>query len=169
MRKLMLFIFLFLLVGCTPRDISVELNEGYDIIGVNEEWIDDGCTLHINGDFEIDMGVYSNEIDITTPGEYRVVYLEEYGSVEYTCLRIVKVVDEEAPVVVLNPGVDTIFVFDEWIDAGVTATDNFDDYVVVLVLGIVRNEIVGSYEITYHAVDDAGNITEIIRVVNVIE
>ena len=169
MKKLMMLFFLILLVGCQPRNISVVLNEGYDIISVNEEWIDEGCTLNINADFAIDMGVYSNKIDLTTPGEYRVTYLEEYGGEEYTCLRIVKVVDAEAPVLVLNPGIDTIKVFDEWIAAGVTVTDNFNDDLIVIVSGIVRNEIVGSYEITYLVVDHAGNLTEIIRVVNVIE
>jgi|LGOV01.1.fsa_nt_gb hypothetical protein len=169
MKKLIILILLILLVGCQPRDISVVLNEGYDIIGVNDEWIDAGCTLNINADFAIDMEVSSNDIDLTTPGEYRVVYIEEYASVEYTCLRIVKVIDEEAPTVVLNPGIDTIKVFSEWVDAGVTATDNFDDDLVILVEGIVRNELVGSYEITYLVFDDAGNITELIRVVNVIE
>jgi len=169
MKKLMVLFILILLVGCLPRDISVVLNEGYDIIGVNDEWIDEGCTLNINADFAIDMEVASNNVDLTTPGEYHVVYIEEYDSVEYTCLRIVKVIDEEAPTVVLNPGIDTINAFDEWVDAGVTVTDNFDDDCVVLVEGIVRNEIVGSYEITYLVIDDAGNITEIIRVVNVIE
>ena len=170
MKKLILLVLLILVLsGCTPRDIYVELNEGYDIIGVNEVWEDSGCTLHINSDFEIMMGVSASEIDITTPGEYRVDYLEEYGNVEYTCLRIVKVVDEEGPVVALNAGIDTILVSEVWIDSGVTITDNFDTDLEAVVSGTVQNEIVGSYEIIYTITDSSGNVTEISRIVNVIE
>jgi len=169
MRKLLLLILLILLVGCQPRDISVVLNPGYDIIGVNEEWVDDGCTLNINSDFSIDMAVYSNEIDLTTPGEYQVIYFEEYRSVDYSCLRIVKVIDLEAPEVELNPGIDTIIKGETWIDAGVTATDDFDTELLIQVDGVVLTNIVGTYVITYTVIDDELNTTIVERTINVIE
>ncbi len=172
MKKLtlvVLLLFVITLSSCVPRDISVVLNEGYDIVGVNEEWEDAGCTLNINADFSIEMEVVANDIDITTPGEYEVYYFEEYASEDYSCLRIVKVVDEEPPTVSLNPGIDTIIVGEEWEDAGVTVTDNLDESLSVEVSGIVDNSIVGSYEITYTVTDDYLNTTIITRIVNVIE
>lgn len=169
MKKLMLLVLLILLVGCQPRDISVVLNPGYDIIGVNEEWVDDGCTLNINSDFAIDMEPDSSELDLTTPGEYEINYSEEYGGVEYNCKRIVKVLDLEAPVVVLNPGIDTIVKGETWVDAGVTATDNLDTELFIQVEGIVFNNIVGTYIITYTVIDDEVNVTIIERIINVIE
>ena len=93
-RIIILVVLLLLLVGCRERDISVALNPGYDIIGVNEEWIDEGCTLNINSDFSIEMGVDSSELDLSTPGEYIIHYNEEYADTEYNCIRMVKVVDE---------------------------------------------------------------------------
>jgi len=172
MKKLSLIVLLLLVVtlaSCQPRDISVVLNEGYDIIGVNEEWEDAGCTLNINADFAIEMEVLSNNVDITTPGEYQVVYFEEYASEEHTCLRIVKVVDEEPPTVTLNPGIDTIIIGEEWEDAGVTISDNLDESPTVEVSGTVNSSVVGSYEITYIITDDYLNTTVITRIVNVIE
>ncbi len=172
MRKIILVFLLLLVViltSCQPRDISTVLNEGYDIIGINEEWEDAGCILHINSDLLIEMEVFSNNIDFTTPGEYQVVYYAEYGNEEYTCLRIVKVIDEESPLISLNPGIDTILVGEEWEDAGVTVTDNLDESPTIVVTGTVNNNIVGSYEITYTVTDDFFNTTVITRIVNVIE
>jgi len=166
---LLLLLFVVTLASCQPRDISVVLNEGYDIIGVNEEWEDGGCTLNINADFAIEMEVYSNNLDLTTPGEYQVIYYEEYASTEYTCLRIVKVVDEEAPVVTLTLGIDTVLVGEPWEDTGVVVVDNLDENPSIVVTGSVNINVVGSYEITYTVTDDFLNTSVITRIVNVIE
>ncbi len=172
MRKLSflgLLIALITLASCTPRDISVVLNAGNDIVGVNEEWVDAGCTLNINANYAIEMGVLSSELDLTTPGEYRIVYFEEYASEDYTCLRIVKVVDEEPPVVELNAGIDTVKVGTTWTDSGVTAIDNLAEDLTIEVNGTVNTNVVGSYEIIYTVTDDYLNTTIISRIVNVIE
>lgn len=166
MKKLMMLVLLILLVGCQQRDISVALTPGYDIIGINEEWMDEGCILNINADFAIDMEVSSNSLDITTPGEYNIVYFEEYDGTEYTCLRIVKVIDETRPVVALNPGIDTIIVGEEWIDAGITIDGSNND---IVVTGTVDVNTVGVYEITYTVTNEAMNVTIITRIINVIE
>jgi len=172
MRKLSflgLLIALITLASCTPRDISVVLNAGDDIVGVNEEWEDAGCTLNINANYAIEMGILSSDLDLTTPGEYRVVYSEEYASEDYTCLRIVKVVDEEPPVVTLNAGIDTIKVGETWEDAGVVVTDNLATSLDVGVSGTVNSNVAGSYEIIYTVTDDYLNTTIITRIVTVIE
>ena len=166
MKKLILLVLLILLVGCQQQDISVVLNPGYDIIGINEEWIDEGCTLDINDDFTIDMEVSSNNLDVTKSGEYNIVYFEEYGGNEYTCLRIVKVIDETGPVVTLNPGIDTIIVGEEWIDASITVEGSNND---IVVMGTVDSNTAGSYEIIYIVTDDTMDVTIITRIINVIE
>ncbi len=168
-KLLMILVLLLLLVGCQQRDISVVLNPGYDIIGVNEEWIDEGCTLNINSDYSIDMGVDLSNLDLAVPGEYIVHYEEEYANTEYECIRIVKVVDAIAPVVTLNEGVDTVALGETWIDSGVNATDNFNTELTIVIDGSVNINVAGSYEITYTVTDDAENETIVIRIINVIE
>ncbi len=169
MKKIILIIILILLVGCEKRNISIVLNPGYDIVGMDTTWIDEGCTLNINSSLSIEMEVYSNNVDLTTPGEYNVIYHEEYGGELHTCLRIVKVIDDIAPTVTLNSGIDTIKKGEEWIDTGVIITDNLDDTFFTQVLGTVNINVIGTYEIEYTAIDDAGNVTIVIRIVNVIE
>lgn len=169
MKKLLVILSLLLLTGCYPREISVILNEGYDIIGVNEEWEDAGCILNVNEKTSLDMDVYSNNLDLTTPGEYEIIYSKEYDNTDYTCKRIIKVVDEEAPLVFLIEGIDTIVKGGIWNDAGITTLDNFDTDLDITVTGSVNINVVGSYEITYTVIDDAQNVTIITRIVNIID
>lgn len=173
MKKLIIFSLLILLVGCEKvvddENITVELNPGYDIVGINTEWNDAGCSLNVNDNLTIDMDISSNNIEITEFGEYTVIYLEEYNSIEYNCTRIVKVIDVIAPLVELNPGIDTIILGEEWIDAGITATDDYDINLFITVTGTVDINTIGSYAITYTVIDYYMNKTIVTRIINVIE
>ena len=169
MKKLMVLILLVLLTGCQKEEVTVVLNPGYDIVGINTEWTDEGCSILIDNELQKVMTVSSNDIDLTALGEYNVVYEKEYEKEVYTCLRVVKVVDHIPPVVVLNGGIDTIILGEEWIDAGATATDNIDTELTIEVTGTVDTNTLGSYEIFYITRDDAQNTTVIKRIVNVIE
>ena len=169
MRKLMIFMLLFLLVGCQKDDVTVILNPGYDIVGIDTEWTDEGCSILIDGELQRAMTVLSNDIDLTALGEYSVVYEIEYEKEVYTCLRVVKVEDHIPPVIVLNAGIDTVFLDEEWVDAGATATDNIDSDLIIEVTGTVDTSIIGSYEILYITRDSARNTTVIKRIITVIE
>lgn len=170
MRRLIFVLFLLLLTGCKKQDIIITtLNEGYDIITVNTSWKDSGCVLSVNDEINYDMAIDDNGISTSQLGEYEVVYKMEFREIIYTCIRIVKVIDDVAPIVSLNVGIDTIVVGEEWIDSFVTATDNFDEDLTIIIFGYVIPDSVGRYVIVYQVTDDSMNIAEVTRVVNVIE
>jgi prepilin-type N-terminal cleavage/methylation domain-containing protein len=79
--------------------------------------------------------------------------------------------DNEAPIITINGDTDvTITKGSVYTDAGATATDNIDTNVNVTTIGTVNPTIVGSYTITYNAIDTSGNTaTSIIRTVTVVD
>ena len=79
------------------------------------------------------------------------------------------VVDVLPPVIILNgQNPVTVAQFSYYTDAGATAIDLIDGNVNVTSIGSVNTNIVGDYNITYSAIDIAGNVAaEIIRTVNV--
>ena len=170
MKKLILLISIILLAGCQKEEITIVLNPGYDIVGIDTQWTDEGCSVMSDDELAVSMTVFSNDIDLTSLGEYNVIYKAEYKNKDYTCQRIVKVVDHLSPVVVLNTGIDTVLLGEEWIDTGVTVTTNdTDTNVTTEVVGTVDINTLGRYEITYITRDSAHNTVVIKRIVNVIE
>ena len=167
MKKILFIVFILLLTGCKKEDITTELSAGYDILGLNTEWVDEGCLLNVDN-VVYDMDVVSNDIDLTTIGEYSVLYELDYEKETYTCIRIVKVIDDIPPVGTLYSGIDTIILGETWEDAGVNVTDNYDSEVTIVVTGTVDTSTVGTYEIIYTITDSSENQTIITRIVNVI-
>ncbi|KGL63146.1 immunoglobulin-like domain-containing protein [Polaribacter sp. Hel1_85] len=79
--------------------------------------------------------------------------------------------DIEAPILTLNGNTtDTINAFTTYTYPSATATDNCDNNPAVLVSGTVDTNTIGSYTLTYTAVDASGNTSiPITRVVNVVD
>jgi len=77
--------------------------------------------------------------------------------------------DSEAPKITIS-GKSSITIVEgsTYTDAGATATDNLDGTVKVTTSGSVNSSKVGTYTITYTAVDKAGNITTVKRTVKVV-
>jgi hypothetical protein len=198
MRKVLLGLFLLgfimIIVGCNPRTtgsptttgvttiaptttpsnsnqgLSIALNPGVDTVEVGEEFIDAGVTAYL-GDEELNVTVLENTVDTDVLGAYVVRYMigHEYYTLSVLVERVVVVIDSTAPTLMLNPGVDTIKVGKTWEDAGVMATDNYFDEVTVTVEGVVDTNNIGTYTITYRAVDELGNESTIVRIVDVIQ
>ena len=170
MRKILFVVFLLLLVGCEKQDvINTTLEPGFDIITVGDNWEYSGCILSLNDEQTYNMAIKENNIANSELGEYEVIYEKEFREEVYTCTRIVKVVDDIAPLVTLNTGIDTVVVGKEWIDSFVTATDNFDLELTITVVGEVDSDTVGRYIVVYEVIDDLLNKTTVTRIVNVIE
>lgn len=168
MKKYMImFMFSILLIGlyaCAEPSIDrlkISLNPGIDTIDVDTPFIDEGAKASY-GLRRLDVEVISNTVDTSTPGVYEIVYYTTHLDFEKTITRMVTVVDDFMPNVDLNVGLDTVFVGDVWIDAGVDSDDEID----VLVSGFVNTNIAGEYIITYRIND--GQLT-LKRYVNVIE
>jgi len=148
-------------------EILLVLMTGQDTVEINGEWIDTGAKLIVNNLEEFLM-VTTNTINTTAIGLNTIIYTYEYNSEIYTITRYVMVVDQTAPELTLNLGVDTIVVGNNWIDGGVTTIDNSLGNVTVIVTGTVDTNTPGVYEITYTATDSSSNISSIIRYVTVI-
>ena len=170
MKKLLIIVTLFLLVGCTPvveEVIPVQtLNPGIDIIGQGDIWEDAGCDVTIGtSTFKISR---LNTVDNTEIAETEIQYSRVIGDTTYTCKRIVKVIDNTAPTLTLNPGIDTVLVNEEWIDTSVIATDDYSE-VSVTVDSSVDITVAGTYTVIYTATDEEGNAASISRIVTIIE
>lgn len=168
MKKYMiLLVFGLILVGlygCGEPSIDrlkLSFNPGVDTIDLNTEFIDEGAKASY-GLRRLDVEVISDNVDVSIPGVYEIVYYTTYLGFEKTITRKVTVIDDQIPDVYLNVGLDTIFVGDPWVDAGIDSDEEVD----VSVSGYVNVNIAGEYVITYMIND--GELT-LYRYVNVIE
>jgi len=171
MKKILIIISVLLLSGCDllgKETIETKLNPGFDIINAGEIHEDTGCIILIDNE-EFDMEVSSNNVNEDILGEYLITYSYQYEEIEYSCSRYVKVIDDISPVVSLNMGIDTIIVTEDFTDAGITYSDNYDSELEVVINGNVDTSVVGRYVITYQVTDDSSNTTEVVRIVNVID
>jgi len=169
MKKLVLFVLVVLLAGCDGLlmgDVSIELQPGKDIIVLGEQWVDGGCLLVDNGlskEF-----VTNDSIDSSIVGETLITYSTIHDNTAYICRRIVKVIDDVAPYGQLEPGIDTIYVGDTFIDGGVTGSDNYSETVEITIENNVDTTTAGVYQVLYTITDEAGNETIITRMVHVL-
>lgn len=133
---------------------------------------DAGATVSDNIDVNI-IASSTGSVDTSVLGVYSTTYsaTDSSGNNAISVTRTITVIaDTIAPVITLN---DTstveVFVGTNYTDAGATAMDSLDGAVTVSSAGTVNTTTTGSYEITYTAVDNAGNTTTIKRTVNVID
>lgn len=172
MRKLSLLLILLALLALSAcngdEDIKMYLNPGIDTIEINQTFIDTGAYLKV-GDTNYSYDEKTGTVDHLTLGTYTITYSATYKNQFYQITREVIVVDQMAPVISLNAGVDTVVLGSEWVDAGVSVLDNSNEIIIASVSGSVDVNTVGTYEIEYQAEDSSGNITTVIRYVHVIE
>ncbi len=167
----MIFLPIFLLTGCFNVDesiVTIVIKPGVDTVEINTAFVDAGATAKANN-LSADYEIVENTVDITTEGVYQIVYETTYKGITKQALRMVTVVDETPPVVMLNSGIDTIYKDSLWVDAGVSTSDNSLGTVTIDTEGVVSAEYVGEYLIKYIVSDASGNLTEIIRYVNVLK
>jgi len=146
-------------------------------IKVGDSYTDAGATAVDDVDGEVNVTTVSNDVDTTQIGTYYVTYeaIDAAGN-KATAKREVYVVentsaDTTPPVITItgdNPV--TIKAGDSYIDAGATAVDEVDGEVsVTTVSNDVDTTQVGTYYVTYEAIDAAGNKATAKREVKVSE
>ncbi len=169
MKKIIITLsLLFLLSACNVQnEYSVELNPGKDVISLGEDFIDGGCFLYLN-EAKYTMEVSLDNLEIDEVGQYEITYSKSIDEYSYQCIRNVKVIDDVSPVVILNPGIDTIALDSEHTDAGITAVDNYSTDLDVVTTSDLDVSQLGSYTITYTVTDEFDNETTIIRYITVI-
>jgi subtilisin family serine protease len=145
-------------------------------IEVNSDYVDEGATAEDNFDGDISTQiVIENLPDTSILGTYIITYnvQDAAGNDAQEVIRAVDVVDTTAPIINLKGDQDvTIEVNSNYTDAGATALDNYDGVITANIAkeGVVNENEVGSYPITYDVSDSSGNRAEqVTRIVNVVD
>ena len=123
-------------------------------------------------DGEISASVtISGDVDVNTIGRYQVRYtvVDSDGN-QTTASRWVTVEDQKPPTITLLGDTEVIHEQGEpYVDAGATAYDVLDGDLTddIAVIGSVDSDTTGTYELVYHASDNAGNEATESRLVHV--
>ncbi len=115
----------------------------------------------------------TGEVNTDVLGTYVIDYIaiDGEGRESKPIKRVVHVVDREAPELSLEGSKElTIEVGSSFDDPGYHVSDNYDETVTVTVEGHVYTNTLGSYTLTYRAVDTSGNeATALKRIIHVVD
>ncbi|MBU1143861.1 MAG: DUF5011 domain-containing protein [Firmicutes bacterium] len=164
--SLLLILFLSSCQEPSAEFIVIQLNSGVDTVEIGTNYIDPGATAKY-GLRNLEVQVISNTVDTQVLGTYEIIYQATHDNFIKTTKRMVTVIDETPPLIVLNPGLDTIYLDETWVDAGVVVTDASNGNITITQTGTVSSSP-GEYRITYIATDESGNVSTKVRFVNVI-
>ena len=153
---------------------TITLNGSESIsVSQGESYHDLGATAVDNIDGSVNVSL-TGSVNTAVLGEYILTYTATDSSGNTaTKIRTVTVssnvtVDTTPPEISINGSAHvSIFLGDNYSDAGATATDNRDGSVNVTIHGSVDTNKLGTYTITYTAVDSSGNKATAIRTVSV--
>ena len=140
-------------------------------IEVGSAYTDAGATATDNYDGDLSSQiVVVNNVDVNMLGSYTVTYSvsDSSSNAATVVTRTVNVVDQTAPTITILGGNQiTIEAGSSYIDAGATATDNYNNDVTadITVTNTVDPNIIGSYTVTYTVSDASGNQATAVRTV----
>ncbi|MDG2286068.1 MAG: leucine-rich repeat protein, partial [Alphaproteobacteria bacterium] len=113
----------------------------------------------------------SGKVNVNVPITYTLTYnaVDASGNKAEPLTRTVVVADTTSPVInLLGNAVETIGLGERFIDIGAHVTDSFEKGLSFTKTGIVNMQRLGSYTLTYNAIDAAGNAAKpVIRTVHV--
>ncbi|GEM_PF-1178740 len=142
-------------------------------LAYNQTYTDAGASASDDVDGSVSVTT-TGSVDSSTIGSYTITYsaIDAAGN-EASTTRTVNVVDVTAPtitVISLNGESTVSLAYNQtYSDAGATASDDVDGSVSVTTTGSVDSSTIGSYTITYSAIDAAGNEATATRTVNVVD
>lgn len=144
MKKIIILMFFaFTLSACDFTNYDVVIEKGIDTVEVGSTWIDQGAYVQI-GLEKIPMTT-TDVVDTSKVGFYDITYTVTHEEVTYEATRRVAVVSVSQIQATLNPGIDTVLVGNDWVDAGVTVMDGAN----VSVSGLVDTNTPGIYTVMY--------------------
>jgi hypothetical protein len=174
MKRITLLVFLLLfLVGCsnTEYTVTTTILEGHDVLYQGEDWTDSGCFIEATHQSDSTLSfsetIYTDPLSTEEAGIYALKYTTTIDETTYQCIRNVVVIENQIPRVSLNPGIDTVFIGEDHVDAGITATDNQTEDLFIEVSSTVDTTQSGVYQITYTVTDLDGNQIVLSRMVTV--
>lgn len=154
----------------TAPEITMN-GEANVIVECSGVYADAGATALDTCDGEVEVVVGGDAVNTSVPGEYVITYnaVDGAGNAAIQVTRTVTVVDTIDPVISLIGEANvTVECNDVYVDAGATALDTCDGELDVVVGGdAVNTTAPGVFNITYDAVDSAGNAVQAIRTVTV--
>ncbi|XMB65926.1 DUF5011 domain-containing protein [Mycoplasmatota bacterium zrk1] len=164
-----LLLLTLVLFGCisSENDAVIHLN-GNEVITleVGNDFTDPGAICTGQNE-ECTVIVSDSNIDTNTVGTYHIKYqgiLSEKIVAEIK--RTINVVDTTGPSIELN-GEESMDVElgNLYEELGASCIDNYDSTCEIEIEGVVNADEVGSYNVSYRAVDTSGNTNEVIRTV----
>lgn len=119
-----------------------------------------------NGDdFEV---IIESDLNYDVIGTYEVILTVKDGFGFYSSQTFeVTIEDTTAPVVLLNPSIDTIYLGDTYHDQGITFNDLSP--VTSEIRTNINPNVLGTYVINYDVIDAYGNLTTLKRYIHVVE
>jgi hypothetical protein len=145
-------------------------NTGDLVINVGETFVDPGYSA-ISWDNELLEVTVSGVINVDNLGSYIIDYTAIDGSgLSSTVSRNVIVKDMISPEIIINGDNSIeIEINTPYVELGATAKDNYDSSIITTFKSSVDVSRVGSYTVTYSAVDSSKNQSSVTRVVNVVD
>jgi hypothetical protein len=148
---------------------SITLIGGNITLTVGDTYEEFGTTVTDNVDTGLTFTTSGN-VDTSQPGTYSITYsatdLSDNTSNATRTVIVEPVPDTEAPVLILvGEAVINLFVEGIYEEQGATVTDNLDTDLSATTSGTVDTSTLGSYTITYTAIDAANNQASIDRTV----
>lgn len=158
------------ILDTTPPVITI-LGSNPATVQIKTSYTDAGATALDNVDGNVAVTT-TGTVDINTIGNYTIIYTAKdcSGNIA-TAKRTVNVVDTIAPTITLNGAASiTITRGNPYNELGATVLDNSGEIISpVIDSSAVNTNVVGSYQVTYNAVDLSGNhAATVIRTVNVV-
>lgn len=126
-----------------------------------------------DGDVSAQLQFIPPDVEFGLPGHYEFVFrvADSSGNIAES-VRAVNIVDDVAPVITITGDTRVeVGLGQPYEDAGATAADNVDGDITgrIVVSGDLTTAIPGEYPITYTVADTAGNVTEAVRTVVVLD
>ena len=146
-----------------PTNMTISYRDEYEEQGV----IVKNATGNYMSKIKID-----NNIDNKKIGNYYIDYSLSIGGKTLHVRRNVKIVDNVQPIIKLKgEQIVELSIYKEYIEPGFTAIDEYDGELTdkVQVIGEINNEQYGEYVLTYKVEDNSNNVTEVNRIIKVID
>lgn len=151
----------------------LQLNGGQNIvISYRDQYNEPGVIVkNANGNY---MSKIKTDSNITTEkiGNYYIDYSLKIGGKILHVRRNVKVIDDIAPVIKLKgKQITEMSINTEYKEPGYIAYDEYDGDLTerVEIIGKINTENYGEYVLTYKVTDNSNNITEVNRIIKIID
>jgi len=159
----------------TSNSLEIEVHKYFEL-NVTAIY-QDGTSENIKSEVEWiieNTNVLSNKSDSTfqslTIGKSNIQAKLDNKLSNAISINVVAQADIIAPIITLNGDQNiSLLQGEDYIEEGASAIDNRDENVTVLISEELDTTTVGTYEVTYEAVDLSGNSSTVVRTINILE